>query len=263
MLSGLLVCALMTAWGAEARAQDLIELYQKAYFNAQARTYFQKHGMRAAPRPVVELPPRSEEHRAWRALLFPEPELPPALPLPAAFRVEAWRPVRRLERFWFERRFPGLRWSYSGNNSRMGLDTSWTRVLRGRLEAAFGPPTQTLIESRRRPGARGAEEYIQFEYWIIANDSIPLLVMDVDGPFDRGLVVATDQRYRNALPDLRVELLRELLKKQFPEPYVDYYFNKDQRQWYRAGFNGARYFQERIAPPDLSRGRPRLDDDQG
>ncbi len=250
------VLTLVLAQGASG--QNLIEMYQKAHFEAQAREIFKQRGMRVLPEGLVSLPPRSDAVRHWLSLINPPAEtLVVETPQEPALAVTEWRPVRRLERFWFEKRFPRIRWAYSGTTLHQGLDTTWTRELRARMEAAFGAPTQTVAESRARPGSR-TEEYIQFEYWLIANDTIPLLVMDVNGPFDRGVVVATSQEYRNQLYDLRRELYARIMAEGRRETYIDYYFLSEERQWYRTGYDGRRYFTDRIAPPDLSFGRPRI-----
>jgi hypothetical protein len=182
---------------------------------------------------------------------------PPPKKVRVTSRVEKWQLVKRIERHQYSGRFDTVKWAYLGNNYLTPIDTSFTPKIRARMQARFGAPTRTLVElDYSRPLSR--EEYIQFEYWFIVNDSIPMIVMDVNGPFDRGLVVACDHQYRNILYTLRQSFLGTLLEEETPAPYVDYYYNYPARRWYRTGFDGRQFFTDPIGQPNLARGRPQL-----
>ncbi len=163
--------------------------------------------------------------------------------------------MSRLQRVWYQQEYGSTLWAFLGSNELTPLDTTWTRDLRARLEARFGMPTQTLADLKTTQNLR-REEYIQFEYWFVLNDSIPLMVMDVNGPFERGVVVATDHRYRETLFELRQAFLMQLMEGDLRKPYLDYYYHYDAQAWYRTGYDGRRYFTQRIARPNLERGRP-------
>ena len=184
--------------------------------------------------------------------------MPREEPAPA-FVLESWRVVRRFEQRWFQRRFGQDGWAYLGSNSWTPLDTLRTSELRARLQAHFGDPTRTLAEVdlyQRRP----RDEYIQFEYWLVLNDSIPFRIMDVNGPFERGIVVASAPRYRNQLWTIRQALLGRLIAEPRRAPFVDYYYQRETDTWYLTGFDGRAFFLEPIRRPLMIPGRPRLSD---
>ncbi len=177
----------------------------------------------------------------------------------STFVLERWRVVRRFEQRWFLRRFGQNGWAYLGSNSWTPLDTLRTPELRARLQAHFGDPTRTLAEVdlyQRRP----RDEYIQFEYWLVLNDSIPFRIMDVNGPFERGIVVASAPRYRDQLWTIRQALLGRLIIDPRRAPFVDYYYQRETDTWYLTGFDGRAFFLEPIRRPLMIPGRPRLSD---
>jgi len=179
-------------------------------------------------------------------------------------RITSVRRVRDLERSWFRDRYREVEWSFFGTGTRLTfVDTIRTRDLRARLEARFGEPTRTLAEIYTNEWVRAPdstrEEPIQFEYWFVVNDSIPVRVSDVNGPGERGAIVAVDRRYRADLVVLRTALLRPLRREE-RAPYVDYYYQPEPRRWYRVGFDGRTFFRERISRFDIVPGqRPELD----
>ena len=181
-----------------------------------------------------------------------------------SFPIREARRVRDLERTWFRERYKAVDWSFLGTGTRITFfDTTRTRALRAHLQAAFGEPTRTLAEIysndwRRAPDST-REEPIQFEYWFVVNDSIPVRVSDVNGPMERGAIVSTSRRYRDRLVALRESLLAPLRQVE-PAPYVDYYYEDETRRLYRVGYDGDAYFRERISRFDITPGRrPSLD----
>ena len=181
-----------------------------------------------------------------------------------SFPVQEARRVRDLEVSWFRERYEGVEWSFLGAGTRITFfDTTRTRALRARLQGTFGDPTRTFAdiysnEWRRSPDST-REEPIQFEYWFVVNDSIPVRVSDVNGPMERGVIVSTSRQYRDRLFGLRAALLSPLRRRE-PAPYVDYYYEEETRRWYRVGYDGEAYFRERISRFDITPGRrPSLD----
>ena len=162
--------------------------------------------------------------------------------------------VEPSERSSFEQRFEDIKWTGQGLYNPTTIDRIPTIELRSRLQAVFGEPTQTiedLINNRNfRPG-----KAIQFEYWFVVNDSIPVKVMDVGGPRDRGLIVAADQRVREHLYAIRESLLRPL-RRRSRAPYVDYWYEEETRRWYRTGFDGTHFFTDRVYRSRMRPGRP-------
>lgn len=132
------------------------------------------------------------------------------------------------------------------------------------MEAYFGPPTQTITEALGAGADRYTRDrYIQFEYWFVLNDSIPFVVMDVNGPLERGLIVSSDYRYRDILLRLRESFMEDFARSTRRAAYVDYYYNPIESSWYYAGFDGIRYYLERTREPNFAMGRPWLNPRRG
>jgi hypothetical protein len=191
--------------------------------------------------------------------LRPAPASTAASPEETTFPIHHARSLRKLERGWFEQEFADTRWSFLGAGRYFSpYDTTMTRDLRGRLQAVFGNPTQTLGDvDLREP----RDQYVQFEYWIVVNDSIPVKVTDANGALDRGLIVSTSAEYRGQLRELRKQLLSPIMSVE-PAPYVDYYFESETRRWYRTGYDGEGYFLDRVYRYEITpKRRPWLDTD--
>lgn len=234
-----------------AVGQGLIDRYMHARFLEEARKMLAERGPIVPTLAPVRLPTTAD------SLLPPPPDT--ARPDDeTTFEVAERRVVRRLERTVFQKRFGDTAWSFLGNSSFLSpLDTTFTRTLRAQLEAHFGAPTRTLAELN----IEQADDHIQFEYWFVVNDSIPARVMDVHGPYDRGLIVATDRRYRDELRAFRDALLAPLLESAARKPYVDYFYDAEVARWYRTGYDGADYFIEPVPQNAIVQGRrPRLRD---
>ena len=233
---------------------DLPKIYRQARMQRLLDDIF-ADGMRMTPREASPMPTRFDSALAWLATMSPDyvEVIPPTPPL----RAERWRLIERGERFRHAKAFNATKWAFLGNNGFTAVDTTYTRTIRARMQAAFGPPTKTLAEIDWSRNLK-REEYIQFEYWFIVNDSIPVMVMDVNGPFDRGVVLAADQRYRDDLLDLQKSFLEPIMHGGRLAPYVDYYYSYRRRRWYRTGFDGRQFFIDPIGQPNLARGRPQL-----
>jgi len=254
---GLLLLAVQACAVFTASAQDLATAYREARIRRIAVEQAGRRGMTLAPRPPDPLGVPSDTIRAWLASLeTPLPEAESPAP-PDGFVIDSVQVIRKLERSAFSERFAGIPWAFHQGRTRSVLDTTMTRDLRARLEAHFGAPTRTLAEMDS-VASLPREAIIQFEYWFVVNDSIPVIVIDVNGFLDRGLVVASDARHRDRLDGLARALLERLEDPSRKEPYVDYYFQFDTRAWYVSGYDGASFFTRRIERPDLNLGRPFL-----
>ena len=235
---------------------DVGNFYREARMQMQFNEMLSTINARVALRPPEHVPSPSDTIAAWIASLDPY-YVPPKKVRKLPKRVETWQLVKRIERHQYAKQFEEVQWAYMGNNYITPIDTTHTQIIRAYMQARFGSPTRTLVELDFSGNLR-REEYIQFEYWFILNDSIPMIVMDANGPFDRGVVVACDHRYRSILYNLRQSFLGTLMSKQQPAPYVDYYYNYPARRWYRTGFDGQQFFKDPIGQPNLARGRPQL-----
>lgn len=254
MLS-LLACVLYLAgWSTPAEAQTLLDRYREARSRYVAERIMEDEEGGVRPMPLT-----------WHATPSDSLRLaPPAPPKPMgeietlSFPVEDVHVVPKLAREWFQTKFEDVSWSFLGaGHHYTPFDTTHTRELRARLEAQFGAPTQTLgdFDLRKR-----RSEYVQFEYWLVVNDSIPVVVMDAGGPYDRGIIMSSDQRYRNEMLSLRRAVLQAVIASDERAPYVDYFFDEEDGRWYRTGFDGEDYFVERVPRYRLVPGRrPWLD----
>ncbi|HET6569198.1 MAG TPA: hypothetical protein VFG50_14620 [Rhodothermales bacterium] len=246
IIAGLTVAMLGAA--STAHAQDLIELYRTERVQAQAAELAQSRGMALTPLAPEHLSVSTDSLFAEAA----EDSVAAPVEPPNPFLEASWQAVHHFARGWFDEKFADVKWAYLGNARRSPLDTTVTPELRARLEAQFERPTRTLLDVLREH-ENEPDEYIQFEYDFVVNDSIPVLVLDTAGPFDRGVVIASDDRYRSLLDELRVGLAAQLFGGKRPAPYTDYYFDAEPRVWYLTGYDGVRYFTQPVKRPNFIR----------
>ena len=242
-----------------ARAQDVIEQYQEQRLNQRAQEMLEVIGRRIVPKDPVRIPTAVDTMRWFRAEDEPRNRrTAPAVDAPELGTL-SWRKITPAERHWFKRRFSNVEWTSYGMRSQSVLDTISTRVIRSKLEALYGPPSNTIVDIIREREPRGAE-YIQFEYWFTINGEIPFIVLDVAGPFEEGLVFAGDLAYQDILTEAKRSLVNQIMRADGNDSYVDYYFSYDRGQWFVTGFTGERYFVKQIDRPDISGGRPVLEE---
>ena len=243
-----------------SHAQSLVDRYREARFKVQVAEYLAEYGDDVPAERIKHIPTRADTLQHWLNQLTNSARIAEWNRREKAFEVEGWRLIRKLERPWFSKKFENTLWAYLGTESLLPIDTTYTRELRAKLEAYYGPPTQTISEFLNSESKeRRRDRYMQFEYWFVVNDSIPVLLMDVNGPLERGIIVSSDQRYRDILLQVRESLLKEFLHSNTRAPYVDYYYDAIRRTWYYTGFDGDTYFNEPIGRPNLTLGRPWLD----
>lgn len=255
ILAAVIALAGWSSVASSAHAQSLVEMYRAARFKEQADRVLD--GFRARPNMPERLDYPTDSLREWVDLVFP-PEERPQEPVEPALSVRKWETVPKLGREWFRSKFKEAMWAYVGSNTLSIIDTTFTRELRARLAAEFGSPTQTIADLDHTKQV-GQAEYIQFEYWFVLNDTIPVMVMDVNGPFERGVVVASAQSYHSVLADIKDALVERLVQSEAKAAYVDYYYLLEQRMWFLTGYDGEKYYIDRISRPDLKLGRPLLD----
>ncbi|MFB6273545.1 MAG: hypothetical protein ABEL51_11690 [Salinibacter sp.] len=228
--------------------EGLLERYLEARHEALARRYLKQKGRfpvlppQPLPTPTDSLIPAAERAASATENAFPLHDV---------------RPVRQMERGWFQERFAGTEWAFLGETpGPTFLDTTRTLDLRGRLQAQFGDPTRTVAD---RPLTKPPDHRTQFEYWFVVNDSIPVQIMDPMGPKGRGLIVATERPLREQLRALRDTLLAPLRRSK-RAPYADYYYDNRRERWYRTGYDGQSFFLEQIPGTAVVPGqRARLD----
>jgi hypothetical protein len=218
--------------------------------------YFARNGRSLKPVALQALGVRSDSIRAWLISLLPEREDSTAAE-PEGFPLASIKAVSFEELDAYRALFERTEWAFLGNTSLAPIDTMITREIRARMEHHFGPPTLTMLDQNLLVG-RDSTESIQFEYWFLLNQSIPVYVLDVNGPWDRGVVIAAPSRYRAILADIKDSLLRQLIRSNERKPYADYYYNVQQGLWYVTAFDGASFFDVRIDRPAPGPTRPNL-----
>ena len=228
-------------------------VYAQEKFQRTYRMYLETYGEHVGPLEPIPFPVASDSLFGWirQAMGMPDPSLHNQF----QGDIDAWTLVSIDGRTNWLTRFGDVQWAYLGSNFFTPLDTVATPEIRAHLEAYFGSPTQTAVETKQGD-ATPSDENGQFEYWFVVNDSIPMMVMDVRGPFDRGIIVATDQRFRSFLYRMRQSLLAVAMRSTEPAPYVDYYYNFVTEKWYSTGYDGEDYFLNQIRRPNLTLGRP-------
>lgn len=249
------VCLCSTALPTPAVAQDVPTLLIHARLRRIAQEAAEERGIRLRLREMEPLHPRFARTAVHRLDL--ESDVPTAPSPMDSMASVTFEVVSRIRRPVFSSRFADVDWAFFQGKMYGPLDTTRTIDLRARLEAHFGAPTQTLAELDSVE-ARPAEEIVQFEYWFVVNDSIPFLALDSNGPLERGLVVASDSRYRDHLGVLRGLVLDRLFDTNRRAPFVDYWYRTRIGEWSAVGFDGATFFDRRIAPPKPGLGRPVL-----
>src|SRR5690625_4113523 len=200
----------------------------------------------------------------------------------AQFEEPELRKVTKAERASFESRFADISWSGQGLYNPTTIDRIPTIELRSRLQAVFGDPTQTigdLINNNFRPGKAIQFEYrtvqiedhqwhlpindkpifnnnfrpgkaIQFEYWFIIDGEMPLMLLDLDGPFENGLVYVGASRYIDRMPQVKRTLSRLLMSEEGePAEFSDYFYSPQREQWYRVEYTDGEVKREMISRP--------------
>lgn len=167
----------------------------------------------------------------------------------AQFEDPEIRKVEHSERSQFEQRFSDISWTGQGLYNPTTIDRIPTVELRSRLQAVFGDPTQKigdLINERNfRPG-----KAVQFEYWFIIDEEMPLMILDLDGPFENGLVYVGASRYIDMMPQVKRVLNRMLMSESEElEPFSDYFYSPERDQWYLVEYQDGEFVHEAIDRP--------------
>ena len=156
--------------------------------------------------------------------------------------------VPNVEKAAFERRFANITMTGAGFQGGTVIDQLPTSEIRSRLQAVFGNPTVTLDDFISARSIRPANS-IQFEYWFIVNDSIPMIILDIDGPFTRGLVYAGSIEYIDMMPEIKRTLSRRLMAVNRPGEFSDVFYSPERRQWFRVSYTNGVYSTDEIPRP--------------
>lgn len=249
--------SLAAAPGAQTDPASVAEVLREQRLQARLAEVLAEIGPTLTPKPVVRLGTPDPYSRVVLDRRAREQELRDRA---ARARADSLAQIVRLDEIDWDRvparsqgpfieRFRETYW-ISASPRGLPIDTVETRDLRGRLQYLFGKPTRNA-DALRQENYSGSE-YVQFEYWFVVNDSIPALILDIDGPFGRGLVLAGSEEHERILPLLKTDLSERLMRAPGPDPYVDYYHAFDRGSWYRTGYNGVDFFTVGIRAPRWS-----------
>ncbi len=148
----------------------------------------------------------------------------------------------------FENRFGNIDWTTSGFDASLTIDRIPTSEIRARLQQAFGDPTFQVEDLMNQPDF-SQSQYIQFEYWFIIDDEIPMIVLDVNGPFRNGLIFAGAPQFVDLMPEIKRNFNRELMNVDSLADYQDYFYDLDDRQWYVVAYEDGEFIREEISDP--------------
>ncbi len=167
----------------------------------------------------------------------------------AQFEAPEIEKVTKENRAEFERLLEDIKLTGQGLYGKTGIDNLETSEVRARLQAVYGEPTQKLEdlinESNFRPG-----KAIQFEYWFTVNDSIPLIVLDWNGPFGSGLTYGGASKYVDLMPEIKREFARKLMSVEELATFEDYFYSPEEEQWYIVTYQNGEYNNKEIESPE-------------
>ncbi|NGP75720.1 hypothetical protein G3570_03695 [Balneolaceae bacterium YR4-1] len=149
---------------------------------------------------------------------------------------------------WFMNKIENVKLTGQGLYDKQEIDSMETSKIRARLQAVFGEPTKTLEDLINGPRFRPGEA-IQFEYWFTVDDSIPFMILDVDGPFGEGLVYGGASKYIDLMPQIKRTFTRKLMEVE-PAAFQDYFYSPERDQWFNVTYKDGEYNTRKIDSPD-------------
>lgn len=171
-----------------------------------------------------------------------------AIPANAQFEAAEFEKITKEKRAEFERETRDISLTGQGLYEDTNLDDRQTNEIRARLQALFGNPTQTLEDLINKNNFRPGKA-IQFEYWFMVNDSIPLMVLDWNGPFGSGLTYGGASKYVDLMPQIKREFVQKLMSVEEFGDYKDYFYSPEKDQWYIVKYEDGKFRNEEIDSP--------------
>lgn len=167
----------------------------------------------------------------------------------AQFEEPEIEKVTHEQRQEFLKRFDDIKWTGQGLNRETTIDKVQTKELRARLQARYGNPTQKLEDLINRNDFRPGMA-IQFEYWFTVDDSIPMMVLDIDGPFGQGLVFGGASRYIDLMPQIKRTFAEKLTSVDNLAEFQDYFYSPEREQWYDVRYENGEFVTREIEAPE-------------
>ena len=250
-----------------AQTHDLVDLLVRQRIQARSAEILNDIGTMATPRDVAHLDGILNLYIVWmeRSLAQQQATADSLAAVQEAMGAEerasalvddplevSWRKYAADEQGDFLNLYSEAFWRAVGTPH--PLDTLHTPALRAKLNGLVGAPTRNAA-AREQEGYTGSE-YVQFEYWLEVNEEIPVLVMDTEGPFGRGVLLAVDEAHVEHFADIKLDLFGRLDRTD-PVPYADYFHSRDDGQWFRTGYDGEAYFTRETRRPRWASRTPR------
>lgn len=167
----------------------------------------------------------------------------------AQFEAPEIEKVTKENRAEFQRLLDDVKLTGQGLYDKTGIDKLQTNEVRARLQAAYGEPTQKLKDLVNKDNFRLGKA-IQFEYWFTVNDTIPMVVLDWNGPFGSGLTFGGASKYVDLMPEIKREFARKLMAVEELGEYKDYFYSPEEEQWYLVTYQNGEYDNEEIESPE-------------
>ncbi|MTI89707.1 MAG: hypothetical protein FH748_17280 [Balneolaceae bacterium] len=155
--------------------------------------------------------------------------------------------VTKENRATFQERFSEIKWTGQGFNFNE-LDRMPSIEIRANLQNVFGNPTQKVGDIIEKDGKLRPGKAVQFEYWFIIDGEIPMMILDLDGPFEDGLVYVGASRYIDMMPQVK-RTLTKLVTEADPSEFEDYFFSPEREQWYKVSYKAGQYKKVEIKEP--------------
>jgi hypothetical protein len=168
--------------------------------------------------------------------------------VPSSFAEPVIVKVENKDKAAFERRFKDYALTGGGFQGNTTIDNLPTTEIRARLQRVYGDPTMRLDDFIGNANVRPGNS-IQFEYWFIVNDSIPMIVLDIDGPFSSGLVYAGAVNYIDLMPEIKRTLSRKLMSTRTMGEYQDIFYSPERQEWYNVAYKNGTYITDKITRP--------------
>lgn len=148
----------------------------------------------------------------------------------------------------FQQRFRTTQWTGQGFQGRTAIDQIPAVELRARLQTVFGNPTKRLEDLITRPNFRPGEA-IQYEYWFVINETIPLMILDIDGPFANGLVYAGPAAFIDYMPEIKRTLSAKLMEVNRFDEFTDIFYSPERNQWFEVQYKDGEFNTKEISRP--------------
>jgi hypothetical protein len=180
----------------------------------------------------------------------------------AFFAAPKFRKIEKQDLPAFFRKYNTSNLTGRGLQNNVTIDNIPTMEVRARMQAVFGAPTKTVIDMMAEADFRPAK-YIQFEYWFEVNDSIPMVILDPNGPFSTGLTYGGLPRFVDIMPEIKREFNKLMMDVQSLGEYSDFYYALDERDkakgeaipegWYLVQYKNGTFGYDRTTAPGRAR----------